>query len=137
MVLPIWEGAGNIMTLDMLRASIKSEGFKVVCEEIVGLSTQSEEYGDWMQAKVGKLSQLASQFMKLSQDELETTCKYVFENLTTLFQMAQMIRNRDEESKKWIDIAIKNMKLRIEPQPIGIKKPLSVEEIDGLIAWEA
>src|SRR5699024_9651084 len=33
-VLPIWEGAGNIMVLDMLRAAQKSEGHIMVIEQI-------------------------------------------------------------------------------------------------------
>jgi len=33
-VLPIWEGSGNIIVLDMLRASKKSDGLNMIIEQI-------------------------------------------------------------------------------------------------------
>ena len=43
MVLPIWEGAGNIMILDMLRASSKSKGLDILFKE---LETAFEEISE-------------------------------------------------------------------------------------------
>ena len=46
MVLPIWEGAGNIMTLDMLRALMKSDGLKVMAGEIEAIAQKHPGYAE-------------------------------------------------------------------------------------------
>lgn len=42
MVLPIWEGSGNIIILDMLRSLHKTKGFEVMCDEIVRVAQHCE-----------------------------------------------------------------------------------------------
>ncbi|MCB9232897.1 MAG: acyl-CoA dehydrogenase family protein [Bacteroidia bacterium] len=135
MVLPIWEGAGNIMSLDMLRALGKSEGLKAMATEIQGILPQAGEYKEVMQAEwlalQGKFRQMAGQ----SQDELELEGKYAFARLTTLYQMALLVAERDPETQGWVDPSLKFFAHRIKKDgnPLSL---MSVEQIGALIAWD-
>ncbi len=53
MVLPIWEGAGNIMTLDMIRAAIKSNGIQAMASMIENATTSNESINlIWQDLKI-------------------------------------------------------------------------------------
>src|SRR5699024_9027517 len=54
-VLPIWEGAGNIIVLDMLRAAQKSEGLSIIIEQIKSAAEQSDNYGELMHQQLHQL----------------------------------------------------------------------------------
>lgn len=135
MVLPIWEGSGNIIILDMLRAMTKSKGFEVICEEIAKSASNNAEYGSWMTEELRKLIAFAKKISTLAQDELEASAKPFFEKLTSLYQIALLTDNINEESKQWILPALVYLKEKYAPSELGEIKPLSVDEVKGLIAW--
>lgn len=136
MVLPIWEGSGNIIILDMLRAMTKTRGFEVICEEIGKSATQSKEHGDWIKTELKKLIAFATKISTFQQDELEASAKPFFEKLTSLYQISLLIDNLNEESKQWIIPALNYLKAKYTPSELADVKPLSVAEVKGLIAWD-
>jgi hypothetical protein len=48
MVMPIWEGSGNIIVLDMMRPRSKSKGFDILCEKISASAGKNKQHGDWI-----------------------------------------------------------------------------------------
>lgn len=136
MVLPIWEGSGNIIILDMLRAMAKSKGFEVLCEEIIRISEKNEKYAPWIKNELNDLIAFSAILKNLPQDELEATAKPFFEKLVAIFQVSLLIENLNEETKPWIIPAIDYLKSRHPANGLKQEKPLSVEEVKGLIAWE-
>jgi hypothetical protein len=134
MVLPIWEGAGNIMILDMLRASFKSEGFTLMCKEIRVKSGQSIHF-PWVNSQLHEVEKIFEELKLLESDEMEATAQQLFKRLTTLFQMAQLIVMRDGESKDWIDISLSFLKQRSSNNPLKKAQPKSVQEINQLMGW--
>ena len=83
-VNPIWEGTGNIMILDMLRAAAKSNGLKILCEEIATTATAKKE--QWMLDELEKFQSFAMKLTEMKQDEMEASAKPFFEKLTELYQ---------------------------------------------------
>ena len=133
MVLPIWEGAGNIMTLDMLRASFKSDGLKVMFSEIQKIASAEGEYTELIRLKLNNISSTAQSIAELERDEMELTAKYTFNELTTLYQLTICIEETTKENEVWMNPTKKYLSLQLEG-----KEPdflLSKSEIDGLIGW--
>ena len=136
LVLPIWEGSGNIIILDMLRAMGKSKGFAAICKEITSSAENSEEHGKWMKDELDKLVFFAEKLMTLTPEETEASAKPFFEKLTSLYQISILLDEINEESKVWILPALKWLIAKYSPSELKEVKPLSVEEVRGLIAWE-
>lgn len=131
MVLPIWEGAGNIMVLDMLRAAVRSDGLQVLFAEIeLGI----EESDNRLHTQLEELKSDWDKMTGKSRAEQELAAKYFFGKLTTLYQLSLLQRNRVEESVAWIGPSIRFLtsKLYQEEKP----ELLSPEEIEKLIGWE-
>lgn len=137
MVLPIWEGAGNIMILDMLRASTKSEGLTQIFMEIES-NISGSEWEEKLRMEVKKLTAFAQELITMVPDEMQANAKPFFEHLTTVYQMSLMIKNLDEQSKKWILPALNYYESNILNGKSSLQKAsvLTEEQIDELIAWE-
>jgi acyl-CoA dehydrogenase len=136
LVLPIWEGSGNIIVLDMLRAMGKSKGFAAICKEITRSAENSKEHGKWMKDELNKLILFAEKLMTLSPEETEASAKPFFEKLTSLYQISILLDEVNEESKVWILPALNWLIAKYSPSELKEVKPLSVEEVRGLLAWE-
>ena len=136
MVLPIWEGSGNIIILDMLRAMTKSKGFEVLCEEVFKSADNNAVYGKWLKEELTKLISFSEKLAKLSQDEMEASAKLFFEKLTSIYQLSLIIDNLNEESKQWIEPALNYLKEKYAPSELVQIRPLSTDEVKGLVAWE-
>lgn len=134
MVLPIWEGAGNIMTLDMLRASFKSEGLKAMFSDIQKIAASSNEYSDLILSKLKMISSKAETTAGLEGDEMELNAKHTFNALTTLYQLAICIEETTNENKAWMNPTKKYLALQLEGKETDFL--LSKSEVDGLIGWE-
>lgn len=134
MVLPIWEGAGNIMTLDMLRASFKSEGLKVMMQEIQKALGKNKAYDDLILEHLKVLESKTKTLFKMEQEELELHAKYFFEKLTTLYQLSLILKNTDERNKAWMGPTAEFLKSKLEKDEN--LKVRTVEDIKGLMAWE-
>ncbi|MEO1052633.1 MAG: acyl-CoA dehydrogenase family protein [Bacteroidota bacterium] len=134
LVLPIWEGAGNIMTLDMLRASMKSTGFQVLCEEIQSQLVNSDEK-DTLLAALEETVSLSKELIGKDPEIVESSAKPLFERLTLLAQIAAMMAYRDDESGQWIDPAISYLTKQLKPQALGLREPFSTELVEQMIGW--
>jgi alkylation response protein AidB-like acyl-CoA dehydrogenase len=140
MVLPIWEGSGNVIVLDMLRAMVKSAGFEMLCKEIILIAKGNKEHGNpiaigWIEEKLAELISFSARLKNLSQDELEATAKLFFDKLTSLFQIALLLEAMDEESKEWIAPAIDFLKTRYEPEVLKTIQPLSTDVVKKMMGW--
>jgi len=134
LVNPIWEGSGNIMILDMLRASIKSKGFDIMTHHIQVAFTKSEECNCLLE-DLNKLKNLASSIAGEEKDKLESTSKPLFEKLTKLYQISVLLDEKTNENKSWINPAILFLKEEIINEGPRAKTPLTKTEITGLISW--
>jgi alkylation response protein AidB-like acyl-CoA dehydrogenase len=136
MVLPIWEGSGNIIVLDMLRAFFKSEGFDTLGAEIESSAKKSTAHASFLRDNLQQLKAFAENLKQLPQAEMEASAKPFFERLTSLYQVSVLIDNLNEESKAWIDPAINFLKEKYSATGLSVVKPLGVEEVKGLVAWD-
>ncbi|MDZ7715071.1 MAG: acyl-CoA dehydrogenase family protein [Balneolaceae bacterium] len=135
-VLPIWEGAGNIMVLDMLRASQKSNGLEIIIQQIRESASDSEQYGSLISENLDKLISTWKELEGMKdRDKIEATAKPLFEELILLYQMALMIEEKDDTSKAWINPALQFMASEFDGE-IGIEEPISLQEVENLIAWD-
>lgn len=134
-VLPIWEGSGNIIVLDILRASMKSEGLPLMIEQIRKAGKTSDLYGDLIQEQLGHLMEVWKELQELhSRDVVETTVKPLFKKLILLYEMALMIHGRDAESKTWIDPALEYLASTFNRE-VRMFEAVDKKEIDNLIGW--
>lgn len=135
-VLPIWEGSGNIIVLDMLRAAKKSDGFEIVISQIRHGAEQSREYGTLLNKRLDGLLGAWKQLEGADdQDVIEATAKPLFQELIRLYEMALVVEERDDVSKKWIDPALDYM-ASIFAKDLKLEEPVSLEKIQDLIGWE-
>ena len=100
MVLPIWEGAGNIMTLDMLRAVFKSKGIEVMYAEIdTNIPLLNKDYQAIIKKELEEIKKILSSLQKQEQEIIEATAKPLFERLTLIYQLTLLAYYKDEFSE--------------------------------------
>lgn len=136
MVLPIWEGSGNIIVLDMLRAFFKSDGFDTLSAEIERSAVANKDYGSFIIESLQQLKGFAEKLKTLPQDEMEASSKPFFEKLTSLYQLSVLLDNLNEESAAWILPAFDYLKAKYAGDGLSAVKPLTVEQVKGLVAWD-
>lgn len=134
MVLPIWEGSGNIMILDMLRASFKSEGLPTMLKMIQNSLENAGDFIETMHASLSKLQKNAQNFQNADKETLQLQAKVFFEELTTLFQLSLIVDNMSDDNKSWMHPTATFLSQQLKKE-INTKL-YSVTEIKGLIAWE-
>lgn len=136
MVLPIWEGAGNIMILDMIRAAIKSNGLTILLSEIKALVKDNERYGEMLTREaVSLIDGIQSLVQKGDRETLEFQGKRIFLDLTRVFQCALLIGERDQNNGERIDLALRWLMGKIDRCYIPQKAPTR-EAVENLIGWE-
>lgn len=134
MVLPIWEGAGNIMILDMLRASKKSDGLQTMAAFMRTEFAKDQTHT----ILIDSLNEVLSTFQQLTEldrSTIEATAKPLFERFTLLYQIALLIHYTDEESKQWTNPAIEYLSRSLNSKKSLIQAAPDVEEIEQMIAW--
>jgi acyl-CoA dehydrogenase len=136
MVLPIWEGAGNIMILDMLRALHKSDGFRVMCAEITAVATAHLAYQEELLSRLEELQVLHKQFAAANQDTLEASSAPFFEHLLHLYRDTLLLTNLNEETKAWINPSLEYYRRKRTNTKLAVCTPLTVEEIKAMMGWE-
>ena len=135
MVNPIWEGAGNIMILDMLRASKKSNGLEIIRTEIVA-SLNDTDNCDELLSVLDQLYSILANFQSMEQDKMESTAKPVFEKLTLMYKLSVLHQQLNEKTQGWVQPAIEFFTDKILTTTVQTKTPLSRDEVDALIAWK-
>jgi len=131
LVLPIWEGAGNIMILDMMRAAFKINALPILFNDLERILKMLND--DFLSKKLNILQQKLIQLKNLKQHQQEVEAKSFFDKLTKLYRIALLYLYKDEESKKWINPAIKYLKkLHFNKNTLVYRKA----EVINMIAWE-
>lgn len=135
-VLPIWEGSGNIIVLDMLRASKKSRGLERVFETIEKAADKSAEYGPQLETILDKIKTVWSSLEKSeNRDEIEATAKPLFKQLIRLYQMALIIEEQQDENNGRYAIALDYYSDEFKSE-IKKRRPLPLNKIEKLVGWE-
>lgn len=133
-VLPIWEGSGNVIVLDILRALDKTDALEQLIEEMQS-SFGHHEFGTELREQTEEIRELLSRAADAGRDQLEATAKPLFRRFIHLYQMHLMIRDLDEESMQWLDPALVFM-WNQQSSKFMVRKPLSLAGIRKLIGWE-
>ncbi len=135
-VLPIWEGSGNIIVLDMLRAAQKSRGLSIVFEMIEKAAKKS---GNYCELLFDELSDVKSTWKSIqkkdNRDTIEATAKPLFEQLIKLFEMALLIEEKVSADSTRFDIALRYFARSFDGS-LNTRNPLKPEELEELIGWE-
>jgi len=106
----------------------------VVCEEIEANASKNTEHGEWLLAELDGIKKLADQLLTMAQDEMEMTGKKLFEQLTSLYQMALMINACDETSEAWVKPSLDYFRNQ-KNNSLAPETPLSAAVVKNLIAW--
>jgi len=104
-VLPIWEGAGNIMLLDMLRALQKAapaQGWRGVWQQMLA---SADAPASW-QMRADALWTNLEGLGQLDREAAEFQSRALLESLTELTQACLLLRSRDLQSSTWVDPAV-------------------------------
>ena len=136
MVLPIWEGAGNIMILDMLRASQKSKGLALLLAFIEEQLAEQEAT-----ALSTDFGQLKERLFALSEvkdmDQIQLGAKQLFERLTDYFQWACIGEQASLMQTNYQELALRYYEKERLLAPAYREQYLpSRKEIAALLAWE-
>lgn len=135
-VLPIWEGAGNIIVLDMLRAARKSEGLSLVMEQIRQSAGRSQDHGELMNARLDQLQEVWNNLQQSeNREQVEATARPLFEQLITLYQMALLVEETDKTSRGWTRPALGYLAGTFD-NSLRVEQPIAVTELDGLMGWK-
>lgn len=128
-VLPIWEGSGNIIVLDILRAIKKTDALSVLAEEI--RSPGNKQVNDRLDSLLKKIGSLPDD----DPDIAEPTAKLLLGELISLTQTSLAIKEAENNSNSWAKPAtewlLKNLDndLRLERAP-------SLKKVETLIEWD-
>lgn len=134
MVLPIWEGASNIMVLDMLRASFKSQGLNIMLRDM-DRAIQAQPSLSQYTEELESLQKMAGTLSTQSQDIMETSALYFFRRLSRLYQIGLMSAYQDSRSEKWIKPSLDYFAKEHNRHGHAFIQPPSVETIHRLIGW--
>lgn len=135
-VLPIWEGSGNIIVLDMLRAARKSQGLSLIFGIIDETATKSEKYGKFFGEKLSEIKSIWNSIEDMEdQDQIEATAKPLFKQLIILFQMSLLIKERSSGSSDRFEIALQYLATTFD-RSLDVRTPLELKQIKNLIGWD-
>lgn len=138
MVLPIWEGAGNIMVLDMMRAAQKGKGLAILAQEI-SAGLKKSNIADHAQTSLQQTLDLLKQSTEQPQDIAETTAKFAFQRLLNLYYIALLSEYTDSESQQWtqhaLDYWVNDMFYAPQQATTPFSAPISRVHIEQLVGW--
>jgi len=134
MVLPIWEGAGNIMLLDMLRATFKSKGLEMMFVEISAAIAKNTKHSKLLSREMMKLTAF-EQLHFQERNTMEAAALPLFERLTLVYKFALLILRKDDYNHAWMDTAIRYFAELLQPSGEVFVQPHSREDVEGLMGW--
>lgn len=142
-VLPIWEGSGNVIVLDIMRALKKSGGHHLMIQTIKNQIPTVTDANNRKKVKSSLeiVEDTLSKLPALNKDQAEATAKPLFKQFIHLYQTALMLKYRDTTSSQWVDPALPYMISLIGNNyghgvPVTIQEPLPISEVHNLVAWE-
>ncbi|NBC27424.1 MAG: acyl-CoA dehydrogenase [Bacteroidetes bacterium] len=127
-VLPIWEGSGNIIVLDILRAIRKTDALEVLVNQIKKHATPE------MDERLDHVLALIASFETEMPDTIEPTAKTCFKELISLYQESLLRAESSHGRFGWVKPAIQWM-VRSRGNSPDITKAPSAETIAKLIGW--
>ncbi|GAB3665866.1 acyl-CoA dehydrogenase family protein [Echinicola sediminis] len=136
LVLPIWEGTSNMMVLDFIRVSQKTEGLQLILHRIK--DSFSKQVG--FEREIRKLNDFSSEYhdlLKQSKEEIEFKAKPLAEQLTLLIQLSLLLDARTKAGAPWLDYSIDHLRLQLTTDKIRPPFPPSSQELIKLIGWQA
>jgi acyl-CoA dehydrogenase len=136
MVLPIWEGAGNIMVLDMLRVLAKGRGFQLILVEIQSMLAVEGFYADMFGHHCRVIQNRFAALQECSQDELEFQAKPVFLDLTRLYQCALLVEAGTKGHAERYALALEWLMQDWAKVDSGRGTAPEATELKDLIGWE-
>ena len=86
--------------------------------------------------ELGNLITYSESLIHMPQDEMEASAKIFFEQLTSLYQISLLIEAMNSTNKTWIEPALNYLTEHYNSPGLKANKPLSVNEVKGLIAWD-
>jgi len=139
-VLPIWEGSGNVIVLDILRAVKKSDGLKILLSFIDNKfkTCADKPYKNRLLKQLKSVKTLLGQLEDIPRESREATAKPLFKKLTTLYQIGLIFEHRQTgDSTPWVKPALDYIIDSLEGGGgLAVKNPADVDEIHSLIAWK-
>ena len=134
-VLPIWEGAGNIMLLDMLRAVGKAGSGAILFEELNRILEDHDAADSWKQ----RSQQLASDLDnlgKLERDQAEFQSRALLESLTDFTQAVLLIEVQGKHPSPWFTPALAWYYRRCFPSEAKANQgPLALDQLEQLMGF--
>ncbi len=135
-VLPIWEGSGNIIVLDILRAAEKTHGLDLVFKAIKEAANRSKRHGEIINKSLSETETLWNLLKDSSErDIIEATAKPLFTRLIRLYQMALIIEETDNTTSERHNLALEYFTDRLSGK-LKEQGPISPEQLDILLGWE-
>lgn len=135
-VLPIWEGSGNIIVLDMLRASKKSRGLDIIFEIIEKAAKRSSDYGGVIKERLAEIKTIWKDIRAFdNRDRVEATAKPLFKQLIKVFQMALLVEEKQSDGSKRFQLALDYFADTFESS-LKAQNPPDIDHIETLIGWE-
>lgn len=128
-VLPIWEGSGNIIVLDILRAIRKTDALEILTDQI-------RKHADSdMNNRMDHVLSLIAAFEGETLDVIETTAKDCFVELIRLYQLSLLNAEKKNSEFEWIKPALQYVTRSAGKKP-GMKSAPDLQQIERLIGWE-
>jgi acyl-CoA dehydrogenase len=129
-VLPIWEGSGNVIVLDMLRARLKSDGFEYLVKDIEQAIEQGGEAADRLQNELDQVLRQVEQWPNRSEEEVQVNAKPVFRRFIHLYQIALCLTGSGES-----DTLAAEALLDLLDDTIETGTPPDSQALETLMGW--
>jgi hypothetical protein len=141
LVLPIWEGTGNIMVLDMLRAIQKTNCLEKMLDDIKANRALAGTGTSWshFDKQFEEISQFFASISTIeNKANLEIAAKYYLENLSQLYSIALLWKNKNEHTQEWIQPVLEHKQWQMQSAQNHALAPthISEETVHHAMAWK-
>ncbi|MGM0588705.1 MAG: acyl-CoA dehydrogenase family protein [Bacteroidota bacterium] len=129
-VLPIWEGSGNVIVLDMLRARLKSDGFEFLVKDIEQAINDGGDQAERLNQELEQVLAQVETWPKRSEAEVQVNAKPVFRRFIRLYQIALCLQSDLESDQQAAEVLLKLLDDSMETEA-----PPSREELETVMGW--
>lgn len=136
LVLPIWEGSGNVIVLDMVRAARKTGALQLLIGDIEEAADQNSQAGEILNREVKRLRPLISEITGKEGESVESLAKPLFRRLIRLYQIALIIIESDKENAAWMETSLRYLLRSLTEDPAEKRQPVDRHTVENLVAWE-
>ncbi len=136
LVLPIWEGSGNVIVLDMLRAARKSKGLIYLLEDTEKLIAKVKGYDTVnLQKSLNRLMEDKEYLSDEDQTRREIFAKSFFSELIRIYVIGLLIDELSDENRSWMEPAIDFFLSQWNKKQSEEMIPPDVDGIVNLMGW--